>query len=98
MGSDERLQACIDSLESTLATLHTKLSVLENIVNGNGRPGIMDFVERYGKLLDDMETRLTRVESSDHMQRLHKVDTFRTIGVVLTVIAMLAGWGFALFY
>ena len=95
----ERLQGCIDLLTADykshgekISALTTAVEVLRKIVLGNGHPGVVGSLDRVSSLLDQVDTRLVRMEHQNSLTNMRRNDLFRSITLIVTVIGMFAGW------
>ena len=103
----ERLQGCIDDLEDavgvlakahgeTVTPLRERLLVLEALVRGNGRPGLMTIIERNTTLVEGLSKRLDKLENTGSVKSAQAKDRRSTITLIIMGCAFLLSFAFNL--
>lgn len=94
----ERLQGCIDELESVQNLFRERLAILESIVVGNGRPGIMKLIESATVGLEGINERLTKVEHQNKYVKMRNADIWTNIRNIIFVLGFVASMGFNVYF
>ena len=66
-----------------------RLSVLESVVVGNGRPGLIDLIDKQACVMQGVNGRLSEIENRNNFVESHRALRFKRIGVAVAVGGLL---------
>lgn len=88
------IKAAVHSLrtehDKEIADIKVRLAVMESIIFGNGRPGLMSLLEKQSGILGDINDRLSHVEHTNNIARTRWSDKLRVVGLWILGISLIA--------
>lgn len=94
----DRLQGCIDELEDVHGAFRERLAILESIVIGNGRPGLVKMIDATSEVLEAVNNRLSRVEHQSQFVKTRNSDIWDNVKNIIYVVAFVASVGFNIYF
>jgi hypothetical protein len=78
------------SLKDEISKVQGRLSVIESIVFGNGRPGLMALLDKQTSVLEKVNERLGAVEHSTKNARTRWEDKIQLVGIWIVGLGIVA--------